>query len=347
MKAAGRKNGKREKDKKKKDKKKKDKKNRTKRTGQKEQEEKELRENEENNMTAEKLNEKEKYAMKHRKHHISFVCIAATVLLVFLLPGCERMAAVPQENKQTVIRMGWLEKSDSELQALARWREEWNIPQDDPTIDQHSYPSLGTMLMDLKAGRIEEIMIPACTARYILKQNNDFVEVTPTHTIYDDYRMATRGEDSTLCQILDSSIREIAADGTLDALVRTYITDMAEPPKFEIITPVPGALTYKVGVTGDLAPLDFVSEDGRAAGFNVALLKAISQKAGINFETVPVEMPARMSALAAGKIDVVFWMGYTHSANFMPDSAGLNFTESYHSEPLSAMRINPEKKAAE
>ena len=66
---------------------------------------------------------------------------------------------------------------------------------------------------------------------------------------------------------------------------------------------------YVVGVTGDLPPLDYVAADGVPAGFNVALMNAISDKMGAAFTFVQVEADARLSALSSGKIDVIFWYG--------------------------------------
>ena len=49
--------------------------------------------------------------------------------------------------------------------------------------------------------------------------------------------------------------------------------------------------------------------DGVPAGFNVALMNAISDKMGAAFTFVQVEADARLSALSSGKIDVIFWYG--------------------------------------
>ncbi|MBQ5660201.1 MAG: transporter substrate-binding domain-containing protein [Lachnospiraceae bacterium] len=43
-----------------------------------------------------------------------------------------------------------------------------------------------------------------------------------------------------------------------------------------------GARTIKIGVTGDLPPMDFVAANGKAAGFNIALLTEIANRAQVN-----------------------------------------------------------------
>ena len=73
-------------------------------------------------------------------------------------------------------------------------------------------------------------------------------------------------------------------------------------PKFD------GADTIKVGVTGDLPPLDFVNSDGTPAGFNTALLAEISKRIKKNIELVQVDSGARAAALTSGQVDVIFWV---------------------------------------
>ena len=100
------------------------------------------------------------------------------------------------------------------------------------------------------------------------------------------------------------------SDGSLDKLVETYITKVDKgqvPPAVEIpITE--GADTIKIGVTGDLPPLDYVSADGKAAGFNTALLAEVAKRAGKNIEIVDIDSSARAAALSSKQIDVIFWV---------------------------------------
>ena len=53
--------------------------------------------------------------------------------------------------------------------------------------------------------------------------------------------------------------------------------------------------------------MDFVSSDGKAAGFNIALLTEIANRAQVNIELVQIETGARPIALSTGKVDAVFW----------------------------------------
>ncbi len=77
--------------------------------------------------------------------------------------------------------------------------------------------------------------------------------------------------------------------------------EKVEIPKIE------GAETIRVGVTGDLPPIDYVDEAGIPAGFNTAVLAEISRRTGKNIELVSIDSGARSLALSQGNVDVVFW----------------------------------------
>ena len=84
-----------------------------------------------------------------------------------------------------------------------------------------------------------------------------------------------------------------------------------------------------VGVTGDLPPLDYVAADGVPAGFNVALMNAISDKMGAAFTFVQVEADARLSALS---IDVIFWYGNVQGYTSERDE--LLITDEYYEDNI-------------
>jgi polar amino acid transport system substrate-binding protein len=108
-----------------------------------------------------------------------------------------------------------------------------------------------------------------------------------------------------------------------------------------------GARTIKIGVTGDLPPMDFVAADGKAAGFNIALLTEIANRAKVNFEIVQIETGARAMALSSGKVDVVFWTkGATCAVCNTTGTEkveGSLVTESYFSDTIAKIELKSEK----
>ena len=83
-------------------------------------------------------------------------------------------------------------------------------------------------------------------------------------------------ENIDLRDQFDQVIEEMKEDGTLEELVKSHITDVAESGEPEAVEfeefdgdPI------RVAVTGSLPPMDYVAADGSFAGFNTAILAEI------------------------------------------------------------------------
>ena len=83
-------------------------------------------------------------------------------------------------------------------------------------------------------------------------------------------------------------------------------------------------------MTGDLPPLDYVSEDGSPAGFNTAILAEIAKRLGKNIEVVDIDSGARAAALSSGQIDVIFWVD-------KPE--GVELSEPYFKDDVEHLQI--------
>lgn len=266
------------------------------------------------------------------------VVLLLMAVILLTIAGCGDKKSDEQAQQKKISRLGYLEKSSSEQKSLDNWRKAVSWPKN-YTLKISLYDSVSAMLLDLNAGKLDSIGVPNCTANYIVANDDQLINVMPDSGTLEDYCMATRDKDIALCESLDDAIDTLKSDGTMDELVKTYLENATgDPaPATQILKRIKGAPVYKVGITGDYPPFDYVSTDGTPAGFNVALLNAISKKEGINFEIVQVDAPARMTALASGKIDVVFWMGYTQSDDYKPSGDGLCLTDCYHSEATAAV----------
>lgn len=174
------------------------------------------------------------------------------------------------------------------------------------------YDSLKLMAMGIESGSVDQVSLYTSVADYVVA-NNDKFEVVGNNvtlkTLSDNFCFAVRKDDTALKADLDKVIGEMKADGSLDKLINDYITNVDKgqaPPAVEIPA-IDGADTIKVGITGDLPPLDLVLADGTAAGFNTAMLAEIANRLGKNIELVDIDSGARATALSSKSIDVVFW----------------------------------------
>lgn len=207
------------------------------------------------------------------------------------------------------------------------------------------YDNLNLMQMGIESGSVEQISVYECVANYITATNKKFSPVeTPFNKLSDSFAFAVKKEDTALKTELDDAIKAMKSDGTLDNLVKTYITDVKPEniPAVEIPT-IDGAQTLKVGVTGDLPPLDFVTADGKPAGFNTAILAEVAKRINRNIEIVNIDSGARAAALNGNQIDVIFWAILPADGKVPADidkPNGIEFSEPYFKDEINHLKYN-------
>ncbi len=173
------------------------------------------------------------------------------------------------------------------------------------------YDNLSTMQMGLESGSVQEASTYKSVADYLVAKNPKF-EIVASHNhlkLQDNFAFAMRAEDTDLKNSVSAAVEAMKNDGTLENLIKTYITDFnpnEDPPAVAFET-FAGADTIKIGVTGDLPPLDFVSANGKPAGFNTALLSELGKRLQKNIEVIDIDSAARAAALTAKTIDISFW----------------------------------------
>ena len=172
------------------------------------------------------------------------------------------------------------------------------------------YDNLNTLQMGLESGSVDAMSTYQSIADYLMAKNPKFALTDFSKLkLADAFCCALREDNKGLLEEMNSAISSMQQDGTLDRLVKEYITDVKdgkEPPAVAI-SKIDGADSIKVAVTGDLPPIDLVLADGTPAGFNTAVLAELSKRIGKNIEIAQVSSGARASALSSGNVDVVFW----------------------------------------
>ena len=208
------------------------------------------------------------------------------------------------------------------------------------------FDSLKLMQTGIESGIVEQISLYKSVADYLVANNDKFeiVKHDALNKIEYLFCFAVRAEDKELKADLDKVIDEMKADGSLDKLISDYIIDVDKknPPKVEI-PKIDGAQSFKVGVTGDLPPLDLILPDNSPAGFNTALLAEIAKRSGKNIELVQIDSGARAMALNTNFIDVVFWAIVPFGNDKIPSdidkSDGLEFSTPYFKDNVAQIRL--------
>lgn len=209
------------------------------------------------------------------------------------------------------------------------------------------FDNMTTMVAALQSGQIDALSTYYSVSKYLLAKNADFAPVTSgVPKVSDSFCCAMRKDETALKDEFDTAIAKMTEDGTLKQLVKTYITDVnfaeelpaVEMPHFD------GAPTIKVAVTGDLPPLDYVTADGKPAGFNTAMLAEVSRHIGKNFELVTVDSGARAVALTSEEVDVVFWVAVPLNDTLAPPDSdtpeGVILTAPYFTDEIVHVKLS-------
>ena len=267
-------------------------------------------------------------------------------LLAVLLAGLMLLSLAACGGKdENVIKMGVLEATGMEGLHTGTHDEHMRMGADD-TTECINYNNLSTALMDLESGKINSIALEECTAQYIAAHNDNVNVVEYNQTT--NFSMLTLDTNKEVYDILNNAIVEMKADGTLDSLIQNELKAyINSDPVAKDLPHFDGAKTIKVGVTGDVPPMDFVASNGKAAGFNIALLAEIANRAQVNIELVQIETGARAISLSSGKVDAVFWTKSVTctvcGAEATEKIDGTLVTESYFSDYAARIELKDKK----
>ncbi|MEG0961757.1 MAG: transporter substrate-binding domain-containing protein [Lachnospiraceae bacterium] len=232
--------------------------------------------------------------------------LLTAILALALVLGCAACATetpAPAASEKTVT-LGMLEINDIEAgktaDALMAKLPDW--------ITLKPYNSLTTLLAAFNGGKTHMIHVPGVVAEYLKTTDLELTEIPSLRNESLFFKFAFKKDNTADRDLLNDGLTTLTTNGTLAALEAKYITANVVDSSEVVLPKTDGAKTIKVGVTGDMPPMDYVSADGKPSGFNVALLAALGSELKINFELVTIEADARFIALEQGTVDMLFWL---------------------------------------
>ena len=164
------------------------------------------------------------------------------------------------------------------------------------------FDSLLSMQMALRSGIINEVVLPEAVVMYLTANNPaDYEILFSLNMMPSTISFGFRQGNTALKKDFDTTIKAMKKDGTLMTLESKYISElgMSEPEQVKF-TEFKGAKTIRVAVTGDLPPIDYIAADGRATGYNTAILSEIGKRLKRNIRIISVDSGGRSAALASG-----------------------------------------------
>ena len=265
-----------------------------------------------------------------------FSLLLLILMILSMISGCGDNAAEKIKNS---IKIGMIAQLNTTPEQMDAVMEVMGVD-----TEMTYYDNFTSMQMALSSKNIDEVQTYKSVAKYMTAQNSQFeMKKEQTVSLIDSFCCAMREEDVNLKNEFDSAITAMKSDGTLDNLIKTYITELdGEPPAVEI-TNINGAEIIKVGITGDLPPLDLVLANGQPAGFNTAVLSEISKRINKNIELIQIDSAARAAALTSKQVDVVFWVVVPQDDKRPADMdkpAGVSVTSSYYQDEVVNVNLS-------
>ena len=190
------------------------------------------------------------------------------------------------------------------------------------SVSMKFYDSATLLQLALSKGEIGAFASPELVGEYMLRNNNNAYKIRGFVILKFPVALAFgfTEDKKDLRDKFSKVIEDLEREGVIGILARDYITGPAavNPPAIEL-PKFDNAEVINIAVTGDMPPLDYVAADGKAAGFNVALLSEIAKRLHVNIKLVNVETGSRAAALKSGRSDGVFWFMTFEGYDKQPD----------------------------
>lgn len=232
----------------------------------------------------------------------------------------------PAANEQKSDKVGALMPIGLDEEGYKRWTESIAESEGQPAgyVAPHTvifYDNMNAMIMALQSKQIDRFATCSRVGNYIAAHNDALKVIDNNFKPILGYSIGMQEKDAAQIEEINSAIKAMKDDGTLTNLIKENITDVGNAEPAATTMPViDGAPTLKVAVTGDMPAMDFVTSDGKPAGFNVAFLGELSKRINKNIELVNIEAAARSAALTSGQVDALFWVigVYDQEGNALP-----------------------------
>lgn len=266
-----------------------------------------------------------------------FTCLALTLLLLYA-----SASPAPAEDARTfdgkVLATMDIGASAAEINYF--FTELLHIPIADFLV----YPSINEALLALKMNKVDTVLSMDASADYIAAGDDSLVS-------YMDPRLLGMADIALSMMVLraredlglalDAALSSLTGNGVLQKL--TAAMYQGEPADLPVPILPEDEPPLRVGVTGDIPPIDYVDAAGRPAGFNVSLMHHLAAEMGRNVEFILLAKGAIVTALATEKIDIVFWQEQSLSDQ-VTSMVGLFSNGLYLTKPYLTLQVKALEK---
>ncbi len=157
--------------------------------------------------------------------------LLSCVMTGALFTGCGGdTPAQKNDGDNKTIKVGMISHLNATEQAISKIYNKAIEKADiaSPKYEIKFYDSLSLMQMGIEAGEVSMISTYQNVANYLIANNGNFEVDNEKELKFfsDNFCFAVRKDDTRLKADLDKAIEEMKADGSLDKLVKEYVTDI-------------------------------------------------------------------------------------------------------------------------
>ncbi|MBW1647528.1 MAG: transporter substrate-binding domain-containing protein [Deltaproteobacteria bacterium] len=159
-------------------------------------------------------------------------------------------------------------------------------------------------LRQLSEGRCDAVVIPRLVALRLIQETgltNLKVVPRPIAEFRQDFCFAVREGDRDTLALLNEGLALVMADGTYRHLHAKWFAALELPAHRRIV----------VGGDDNYPPYEYLDENGRPAGYNVELTRAIARELDLDIDIRLMPWPQVVDGLKSGDIDILQGMFYS------------------------------------
>lgn len=165
------------------------------------------------------------------------------------------------------------------------------------------YESTSDMILSLKTGKIDAVMIDLITANILLRRNSE-LGILSDKVLDMPLGVGFRKDNPELRNEFDRFLQTIGENGVYEEMRRRWLMEDAERAVMPAVVNPASEKTLKAGVAVDDLPyVAFVN--GEYVGFDIELIRRFAEWANYRLEIVTMEFAALIPALASGKVSMI------------------------------------------
>ena len=155
----------------------------------------------------------------------------------------------------------------------------------------------------LKQGKIDAVIIDAEPAKVFVEKNDD-LEILEEPFAEEEYAIAMKLDNTELQTAVNGALKELKADGTLDAIKANYVGENAGKNPYKSPDNVSRDKGTLVMATNAEFPPYESKENDKVVGIDADMMQAVCDKLGYELKIDDMAFDSIISAVQSGKADV-------------------------------------------